>query len=1126
MNASESIPEQIGPYRVVRPVARGGMAAVYEVIEPDTGRHVALKLLERGFRGHHRFGREYRALTRLDHPNIVRVYRFGVSDDGVPFLTMELLDGVPAQVHAKRAGRPGTAVRVREAVRIVGEVARALAYLHGRGVVHRDLKSSNVLVLRDGRVKVLDFGTARLSDSAESITRHGEFVGTYAYAAPEQFNGGDVDARTDLYSLGVLFYRLLTGQRPFDSDSPEELRRMHTLEQARHPCEVVPGIPTEVGDVVMQLLRKVPDERPDSAGRVMEALVRFSGGAPGRAELPEPDLVGQSETVAELRQLIGDPIAAAGTASLVLGPPGSGAARVMRQVLTDARALGWTVLEDSLGSEPGLRSLAGLVRGVFRWTGVRADPELALVLSAVNRPAGGTPSESPDRLVRVLRRAFASRVGPTLLVLKNLEEASDFALSVLHSLLTTEVQMAVVAAANNDLPGLRQRLLGACPGLRCMPLHPLDRRGVSRLVGAVLGVRSPPPRMVERIHRATGGRPGFVVEVVHAMVAEGLAATPSVDLRAVDVSGGQVPLPEQVKDIVRHHYREFSTPAQWVLQALALANMPVSSSALEAASGTSGAEMFQVLRSLEEHHFVTPVAEGAAWELACGLYGSVILDLIRSTREEVLRRRLTAALVGAPPSPGLVRLLLDARSLPEASRVAVQWGEQLLADGRPDEVAPVLGRVVQSWEKSVSRRGCPGPVLLLHARALVALDPGGARAASSVQALRRRADVSPAAVSLLLARHLRWRPEGESGDEHLANAERVALESDEPSIWVEAALARHADAREAGRFDEAFGVLEQLRQRTRRAPDLDISAAIATAMSATELAAGRAAQAAAVVAPFIDNPRLSLHTRGCAAAAMGAALNAQGRWSEALDQVMGPILSEVRLEGCPLAHGALLLECAESRMALYQLGEARDLIEEMRAAGLRGLPPQRLRRSLLEGRLMLSSDSTSGAAGHLRSAYGAAQRFGLLLHAVRLGAWLGRALMEEGRFDEGLSVLDEVRNQAESVDSSDAAMEAALCRVEAIVCSRDAPQGVRSGALAEAEGIARLRAPVPRVRARVALVHSGALDGAALEAAISSANDALDALEQHLSAEATAALRIHPWRVQVERVSRGDSLRY
>src|SRR5687767_13402301 len=161
------------------------MAEVYEVVDQRSGEHLALKVLIQTGGAQARFNREYEAMIRLNHPNIVRVYAYGLLGKN-PWLSMELVEGTPIQAYAKKWGKPGTAGRLEEVARATHDLALALDHIHHRGLVHRDLKSANVLVLPDGRVKLIDFGTARVSDPVEDITREGEFIGTFAYASPEQ----------------------------------------------------------------------------------------------------------------------------------------------------------------------------------------------------------------------------------------------------------------------------------------------------------------------------------------------------------------------------------------------------------------------------------------------------------------------------------------------------------------------------------------------------------------------------------------------------------------------------------------------------------------------------------------------------------------------------------------------------------------------------------------------------------------------------------------------------------------------------------------------------------------------------------------------------------------------------
>lgn len=364
-DVSIPIPARIGPYKVLRPLAQGGMAAVFEVQDPTTKEHVALKLLTHRGLAMPRFAREFRALTRLDHPNIVRVYRYG-SHEGSPFLTMELLDGQPVQAYAKSVGRPGRPRRTREVLRITALVADALSYLHARGIVHRDLKSANVLVLRDGRLKVLDFGTAHIATAGEVITRAGEFVGTFAYASPEQITGGAVDARSDLYSLGALLYRLCTGRRVFEADTPHGLARKHIDEIPRPPRELVSALPQPVEDLILRMLAKDPADRPQSASEVAN-LIRGRARRPedsGALTLNTPKLMGREEDIERARAWMDR--ASPGEAMLVVGARGAGRQRALNAIVAEARSRSWRVFDGAFTGQPGLGALGEQVESA--WT--------------------------------------------------------------------------------------------------------------------------------------------------------------------------------------------------------------------------------------------------------------------------------------------------------------------------------------------------------------------------------------------------------------------------------------------------------------------------------------------------------------------------------------------------------------------------------------------------------------------------------------------------------------------------------------------------------------------------------------------------------------------------------------
>jgi serine/threonine-protein kinase len=257
--------QTIAQYSIIRSIAAGGAAEVFEVECPATRRRLALKRLNLSGSAVERFEREFQALRSLNHPSIVRVFEQGEDDDGRRFITMELLQGKGAHTWIRAAGAPGTPRRNQEAARIIRAIANALSALHDRGIIHRDIKASNVIVLPSGDVRLLDFGSAIAEGVCGGITNPGEFIGTFAYAAPEQILGEDVDGRVDVYALGVLFYRLLTGKMPFTADNRYRLAQQHLREVPRAPRRVRAGIPEQISELVMTMLAKSPSERPCAA---------------------------------------------------------------------------------------------------------------------------------------------------------------------------------------------------------------------------------------------------------------------------------------------------------------------------------------------------------------------------------------------------------------------------------------------------------------------------------------------------------------------------------------------------------------------------------------------------------------------------------------------------------------------------------------------------------------------------------------------------------------------------------------------------------------------------------------------------------------------------------------------
>ena len=273
---AESAPQVLGGrYEVRSLIGRGGMAEVHLGFDKRLSRIVAIKTLRTDlamdsvFQA--RFRREAQSAASLNHPNIVAVYDTGeeptILPDGrrvsIPYIVMEYVDGRPLKDLLSDDAGP---FPIPEVVDIVAGVLSALEYSHSAGLVHRDIKPGNVMLTSKGEVKVMDFGIARaIADSQATMTQTNAVVGTAQYLSPEQAQGKPVDARSDLYSAGVLLFELLTGKPPFTGDSAVAVAYQHVQTLPPLPSSIAPDVPAEMDRVVMKALAKNPDDRYSSA---------------------------------------------------------------------------------------------------------------------------------------------------------------------------------------------------------------------------------------------------------------------------------------------------------------------------------------------------------------------------------------------------------------------------------------------------------------------------------------------------------------------------------------------------------------------------------------------------------------------------------------------------------------------------------------------------------------------------------------------------------------------------------------------------------------------------------------------------------------------------------------------
>jgi serine/threonine-protein kinase len=268
-------------YQIVRHVARGGMAEVYLARDLLLDRPVALKVLFPEFASDRsfveRFRREARAAASLNHPNIVSIYDWG-EEGGTYFIVMEYVDGRTLREIIRTEGP----LHPRRAAEIGAEIASALAFAHHNGVIHRDVKPGNVMIAN--LVKVTDFGIARAGDPAESLTQTGAVMGTATYFSPEQAQGQAIDPRSDVYSLGVVLYEMVTGRPPFTGDSPVAIAYQHVREAPVPPSRHNPDVPPAFEAIVLKAMAKNRANRYTSAQALRDDLLRFAQGQPVAAE--------------------------------------------------------------------------------------------------------------------------------------------------------------------------------------------------------------------------------------------------------------------------------------------------------------------------------------------------------------------------------------------------------------------------------------------------------------------------------------------------------------------------------------------------------------------------------------------------------------------------------------------------------------------------------------------------------------------------------------------------------------------------------------------------------------------------------------------------------------------------
>lgn len=683
-------------YRIEGELGQGGIGAVYRAHDNLLDRAVAVKMLSDATLGQEsraRLLREARAAARLNHPNIVGIYDVGGADEGgTPFIVMEMVEG---QSLFERP--PQTTAEVLSAAR---QICAALDHAHSHGVVHRDLKLENVLITREGAVKLTDFGLAQ--SVASRLTGDGRILGTVFYLAPELALGQPYDGRADLYALGILLYELTTHKLPFDGDNPLAVISQHLHAPVVPPRAHDGHIPPALDALIVRLLQKHPGDRPASAAEVKAALEEIAAGAaqPPGIQAKGSDhvslldrivrgrLIGRERELAEAAALWRKAASGEAHVLLISGEPGIGKSRLARELTALAEVWGATALVGECYAEGGAPygPMARILQASFARSSPPADSRAAgripsqlpaLVLADLITLAPALRARLPDvppnpRLdpLAEQQRIFESVVewcaalstrAPTLIVIDDAHWADSGTLAlvrhlarrsrasrlpVLIALTYREIELDETHALNETLADLNRERLA----LR-IKLTRLSHEQTRSLL-AVMFEEEIAPELLDGIYRETEGNPFFVEEVCKALIEEGQLEF--ADGRWRRPSMDQVRVPQSVRVAIQARVGKLAPQAQDVLRLAAIIGREFEFDVLRQASELNEETLIESLDLAARAQLIDEVRGkrrrgSETFVFAHALIPAALRESVSGLRRGRLHRRAAAALESLRP---------------------------------------------------------------------------------------------------------------------------------------------------------------------------------------------------------------------------------------------------------------------------------------------------------------------------------------------------------------------------------------------------------------------------------------------------------------------------------------------
>ena len=666
-------------YQIQAHLGTGGMGEVYRVLDLTQGKECALKILnetidEQAVR--RRFHREFQVLNRFQHPRLVRTYAWGFAEER-PYFTMEYLPGntlekiIADQVLLAR-------FRASHFFDLIQQIAEGLAYIYAQGAVHRDLKPSNIMVLEteDGiETTILDLGLAKFRHlHSTSITQTGAALGTAEYMSPEQGKGLWLDHRSDLYSLGIILYEMLTGVPPFSGHNPISVIMKHIREMPPPMDEVNIAVPEETQQIVLKLLAKEPVDRYQSAEELVRAL-------PLELVLPDdeqsdvhrkvvrPQFVGRESEMKTLRAMLQDVLVGEQRVVLISGEAGVGKSRLVEELLGDARVYDFLSLK-SAGREEGGQLYGALIdafQGMANLMGRMPDPVETDKFSVM------------EHWLQLLKRL--RRQKPIVLCLEDIQWLDELSLEFLQYVLRDPEPCPLLLCLTcrwSNLDPLSEEIQkfihsNEFAGVTQIQLENLPREEVGYLAASMLGERSIPSDALQSLFRETGGQPLFVVEAVRALV--------NADVVQQNVSGhwqwGEFPetlLSNDISEVLYRRVAALPDVQRRVLEYACVFLNDFSFELLAAIWRGDELELLDVLDDLIAEGLLTARGEDEErYRFSQDLCRHAIYDHMQDVRRRLLHREIGNALEKMDDAEELTEELADHFAAAEEREKAVKY---------------------------------------------------------------------------------------------------------------------------------------------------------------------------------------------------------------------------------------------------------------------------------------------------------------------------------------------------------------------------------------------------------------------------------------------------------------------